>query len=60
VLTLSGTKDGLMRVTRSAEAYWHGMTNVQSSQAGKYPVVILEGMSHAGYMDGTMLPKFVV
>lgn len=29
-LTLSGTKDGLLRVSRVAEAFWHQYTNIQT------------------------------
>lgn len=27
-LTIGGTKDGLMRVSRVAESYWHSYTNI--------------------------------
>jgi len=30
-LTLGGTKDGLMRVTRLAEAYWHQYNNIEDA-----------------------------
>ena len=30
-LTIGGTKDGLMRVSRLAEAYWHQYTNLESA-----------------------------
>ena len=30
-LTIGGTKDGLMRITRIAEAYWHQAVNIQDS-----------------------------
>lgn len=30
-LTLGGTKDGLMRVSRLAEAYWHQYKNIESA-----------------------------
>jgi len=30
-LTLGGTKDGLMRVSRLAEAYWHSQVNIEAS-----------------------------
>lgn len=30
-LTLVGEKDGLMRISRGAEAYWHQAENVQAS-----------------------------
>jgi len=52
-LTIGGTKDGVMRITRVAEAYWHQAKNINSSQAGKFPVVALEGASHAQFATGT-------
>ena len=59
-LTIAGTKDGLYRVTRAAEGYFHQFLNIQPSQAGKYPVHILEGGSHGSFMDDTMkLPSLV-
>jgi len=51
-LTLGGTKDGLMRVSRLAEAYWHQDKNIESTQVGKFPIVALEGSSHMSYMTG--------
>lgn len=51
-LTLGGTKDGLLRVSRVAESYWHQYTNVQASQANMFPIVALEGSSHMSYMTG--------
>lgn len=53
-LTLSGEKDGLMRVTRGVEAYWHQETNIQSSQEGMFPVKVLEGVSHWGFASGDL------
>lgn len=51
-LTLGGTKDGLMRVTRLTEAYWHQIKNVESAQAGKFPIYAMEGTSHMSYLTG--------
>lgn len=28
-LTLAGDKDGLLRITRAAESYWHQTKNIQ-------------------------------
>lgn len=42
-----------MRITRVAEAYWHQINNINSSQLGKFPVVALEGASHAQFASGT-------
>jgi len=57
-LTLGGTKDGLMRVTRLAESYWHQYTNIEDAQSGMFPIVALEGSSHMSYMTGDA-PKAV-
>ena len=51
-LTMGGTKDGLMRVTRLTEAYWTQVKNVESAQAGMFPVFAMEGTSHMSYMTG--------
>ncbi len=58
-LTLVGDKDGLLRITRGAESYWHQTKNIEQNQTGKFPVVALEGVSHAGFMDSSMLPSAV-
>jgi len=58
-LTIAGTKDGLYRVTRAAEGYFHQFLNIQPSQAGKFPVHILIGGSHGSFMDEAILPSLV-
>jgi hypothetical protein len=45
-MTLSGTKDGLFRITRGAESYFHLVQNIQPSQNGKNPVVLMDGLCH--------------
>jgi hypothetical protein len=57
-LTIGGTKDGLMRVTRVAESYWHQITNIDPSQEGLFPVDVLEGVSHYQFAGGEP-PSFV-
>ena len=57
-LTLGGTKDGLMRVSRLAEAYWHSQVNIEASQANMFPIYAMEGTSHMSYMTGEA-PKAV-
>ena len=52
-LTLGGTKDGLMRISRMAEAYYHQIENIEKAQAGMFPVFALEGASHMSFMAGT-------
>lgn len=46
-LTIGGTKDGLMRLTRIAESYYHQVENIHPTQSGWFPVKVLEGVSHA-------------
>jgi len=53
VLTLGGTKDGLLRVTRVAEAYYHQVENIDKSQKDMFPVVTIPGGSHMSFMSGT-------
>lgn len=53
-LTLSGEKDGLMRVTRGIEALWHAENNVEKDQEGMFPVQLLEGVSHWGFASGDL------
>lgn len=59
-MTISGTKDGLYRVSRAAEGYWHGVENVEAAQKNQYPVVLIEGGSHGSFMDEDMLPSKVL
>lgn len=58
-LTLNGELDGLLRISRGAEAYWHSMVNIDKSQVNKYPMLALKGISHSSFMDSTMLPGAV-
>jgi hypothetical protein len=51
-LTIGGTKDGLMRISRVAESFWHSHDNITPSQKDLFPVVALEGVSHAQFMSG--------
>ena len=58
-MTLAANKDGLYRITRNAESYWHQVKNLDPKEAGRYPVVLLKGFSHSSFMDETMLPSMV-
>jgi len=51
-LTIGGTKDGLMRITRVAESFWHSYINIENAQKDLFPVVALDGVSHMGFMSG--------
>ena len=58
-MTLLGEKDGLLRISRGAEAYWHQQINIDKNQENNFPVVYLKGASHASFMDSSMLPSAV-
>lgn len=59
-LTIAGTKDGLYRITRAAEGYFHSYENIDPSQKGRFPVVIVPTGSHATFMDESLpLPSNV-
>lgn len=51
VLTVGGTRDGIMRISRIAESYWHGVKNIESDQLHNFPVVALEGVAHHSFMS---------
>ena len=57
-LTIGGSKDGLMRVSRVAESYWHQVTNIHADQANLFPVEMLEGVAHYQFAGGVP-PSFV-
>ena len=52
VLSIGGTRDGLMRVTRVAESFWHQYENINADQDGKFPVSVIAGLSHAQFASG--------
>jgi hypothetical protein len=52
-LTLGGTKDGLMRISRVAESFWHSNLNIEAAQKNLFPTIAFEGVSHAEFMSGT-------
>jgi len=58
-LTIGGTKDGLMRISRIAESWYHGRENIEAAQNWMFPVVALDGVSHMGFTSGTP-PKAVL
>jgi hypothetical protein len=47
-----------MRLTRVAESFYHQEENLTVTQKGKFPVAVLEGVSHAGFAAGTP-PSYV-
>ncbi len=54
-LTLTGELDGLARVTRIMEEYYHRIQGASNSTLAirKFPVVIIRGMSHYQFLSGT-------
>jgi hypothetical protein len=53
-LTVGGTKDGLMRISRVSEAFWHSHINIIDTEANIFPVMAFEGVSHAQFSSGNM------
>jgi len=58
-LSIHGSKDGLYRISRSAEAFYHQVENIAPAYKNRYPVVVAEGVSHASFMDEKMMSSFV-
>jgi hypothetical protein len=52
-MALTGSKDGLLRISRVAESYWHTNMNINEHQADMFPTIAFEGVSHAQFMSGT-------
>mmetsp|Transcript_29902 Transcript_29902/g.58622 ORF Transcript_29902/g.58622 Transcript_29902/m.58622 type:complete len:533 (-) Transcript_29902:194-1792(-) len=52
-LTLDGTLDGLMRVTRQAENYYHYILHSKTTDSTNFPVGVFEGMNHMQFSSGT-------
>ena len=59
-LTLDGTLDGLYRVTRQAESYYHQILHAKDKENAfkMFPVVVYEGVTHMQFASGT--PPFAV
>lgn len=54
-LTLDGDLDGLLRITRQAEGYFHQVVKVGGAAAGMdRPVVLLEGLNHWSFSSGDL------
>ena len=55
-LTIGGGRDGLVRVTRIMEAYYHQVVHSPSTMnetCKRQPVVVLEELCHSQFADGT-------
>ena len=53
-MSIAGTRDGLSRLSRTAESYWHQVQNIQASQANQFPVALLDGVSHYQFASETI------
>ncbi|CAK9107012.1 Uncharacterized protein SCF082_LOCUS49830 [Durusdinium trenchii] len=53
-LTLDGDLDGLLRVSRQAEAYFHQVERAGAQETLDRPVVILEGLNHWSFSSGPL------
>lgn len=54
-LTVDGDLDGLLHITRQAEAYFHQVEKVGGPQSGlDRPVVLLEGLNHWSFSSGDL------
>ena len=51
-LTLDGTLDGLYRVLRQAETYYHYQEHAPVSTKADFPVVLFEGANHWSFASG--------
>lgn len=52
-MTIAGTKDGLMRISRISEQFWHTNINIEETQKELFPTIAFEGVSHAQFLSGT-------
>lgn len=57
-LTIGNELDGLCRVMRIAEAYYHSVENIVTQDSGKHLVMVVKGASHMQFASGDV-PTFV-
>ena len=55
-LTIGGELDGLTRLTRLMESYYHQVQTQPVSLGYKFPVVVLQGATHMQWASGTPPP----
>lgn len=51
ILVLAAELDGLNRVSRFAESYYHTDVNINSEQKNKFTSVLIRGMNHAQFAN---------
>lgn len=54
-----GSKDGLLRISRTAEAFWHQHIN-QAESNHSHTIMAIEGLAHKSFMDKHLLPTNVL
>lgn len=58
-LVLAGSRDGLYRISRNAESYFHMVANIEKKQANDYDVIVLKGVNHGRFCDAKYNSDFV-
>ena len=61
-MVIGGNLDGLMRVTRLAETYYHANKNIRSEQEGLFQVELVQGMNHQSFvsdLDASSMPAYI-
>lgn len=61
ILVLAAELDGLNRVSRFAESYYHTDVNINSQQKNKFTSVLIRGMNHAQFANvDSKQPDFIM
>lgn len=58
-MVVSGSQDGLMRLSRVAESYYHLVTNVSPKQKSLFGVSTIESMSHLQFQSSNVAPDYI-
>lgn len=58
-LILAADRDGLYRISKNAESYYHLKKNINKNQAKKFAVFVLKGLNHASFLDSKYTSSFV-
>jgi pimeloyl-ACP methyl ester carboxylesterase len=53
-MSVAGSKDGLLRLSRAAEQFWHTNINISAAQLDMFPTIAFEGVSHAQFTSGSI------
>ena len=59
-MVVGGELDGLNRVSRLAESYFHTDVNINDQQKDKFSTLLIRGMNHAQFADSdSKYPDFI-